>query len=232
MKGEKEFFRKRFFGGFNRNDVIKYIAKIAEERNEAIAAKEKAEKNARALAEEIKKLRGEGDSNVSDVSNERSAAIEERPGVNQTVDEIIRLPDLEETPPVEAEDEIISIPDLEEIPPIKTEDEISGISDLRGMPAIKAEPDISEVPELRGTPKTGEIADLDNDIAAIKEIGQIKGNDESPLLTSPPEAPPPEAPPPEAPPPETPPPETPPPETPPPEVKKTTTRVKIKRRKV
>ena len=44
MEGEKEFFRKRFFGGFNREDVIKYIAKIANERNEALAAQEKAEK--------------------------------------------------------------------------------------------------------------------------------------------------------------------------------------------
>jgi len=59
VSGEKEFFRKRFFGGFNREDVIKYIAGLAEERNEALAAKERAEKKARALAEEVKKLRGE-----------------------------------------------------------------------------------------------------------------------------------------------------------------------------
>ena len=59
MSGEKEFFRKRFFGGFNREDVIKYIAGLAEERNEALAAKERAEKKARTLAEEVKKLRGE-----------------------------------------------------------------------------------------------------------------------------------------------------------------------------
>jgi len=57
MEGEKEFFRKRFFGGFNREDVIKYITGLANERNEAIEAKEKAEKKARALAEEVKKLR-------------------------------------------------------------------------------------------------------------------------------------------------------------------------------
>ena len=59
MKGEKEFFRKKVFGGFNRDDVIKYITGLAEERNEALEAKEKAEKKARALAEEIKKLREE-----------------------------------------------------------------------------------------------------------------------------------------------------------------------------
>ena len=56
MKGEKEFFRKRFFGGFNRDDVIKYIAKIAQERNEAITAKEKAEKEAKTLAEQPQPL--------------------------------------------------------------------------------------------------------------------------------------------------------------------------------
>jgi len=59
VTGEKEFFRKRFFGGFNRDDVIKYITKLAEERNDALAAKEKAERKARALAEEVQKLRME-----------------------------------------------------------------------------------------------------------------------------------------------------------------------------
>jgi len=59
VNGEKEFFRKRFFGGFNRDDVINYIARLAEERNEALAAKEKAEKKARALAIDLKKLREE-----------------------------------------------------------------------------------------------------------------------------------------------------------------------------
>jgi len=57
--GEKEFFRKRFFGGFNREDVVKYLAKIANERNEALAAQEKADENARLLTEENKKLREE-----------------------------------------------------------------------------------------------------------------------------------------------------------------------------
>jgi len=57
MMGEKEFFRKRFFGGFNREDVIKYIAKIADERNTAIAEKEKAENELISLKEELNKLR-------------------------------------------------------------------------------------------------------------------------------------------------------------------------------
>ena len=59
MIGEKEFFRKRVFGGFNRDDVIKYISELAQERNAAIEAKEKAEKKARVLAEEVKRLREE-----------------------------------------------------------------------------------------------------------------------------------------------------------------------------
>jgi len=57
MEGEREFFRKKVFGGFNREDVVKYIAKIANERNEALAAKVKAEKKAQVLAEEVLKLR-------------------------------------------------------------------------------------------------------------------------------------------------------------------------------
>jgi len=56
MNGEKAFFRKKVFGGFNRDDVVKYIAKIAEERNEALAAKEKIKKEMQALEDEIKSL--------------------------------------------------------------------------------------------------------------------------------------------------------------------------------
>jgi len=40
MTGEVLYFRKRFIGGFNRDDVVAYISKISTERNEAIAAKE------------------------------------------------------------------------------------------------------------------------------------------------------------------------------------------------
>jgi len=50
MKGEIEFFRKRFFGGFNRKDVINYIGKLAQERNENRAALERAEKSAQTMA--------------------------------------------------------------------------------------------------------------------------------------------------------------------------------------
>jgi len=40
MTGEVLYFRKRFIGGFNRDDVVAYISKISTERNEAIAEKE------------------------------------------------------------------------------------------------------------------------------------------------------------------------------------------------
>ena len=57
MTGDINFFRKRFFGGFNREDVASYIAKMARERNELAAAVEKAESEARVLAREILALR-------------------------------------------------------------------------------------------------------------------------------------------------------------------------------
>ena len=59
MKGEICFFRKRFFGGFNREDVISYIATISQERNELMAAKEKAEEELRELIREVATLRFE-----------------------------------------------------------------------------------------------------------------------------------------------------------------------------
>lgn len=53
MQGEKFFFRKKFFGGFNRDDVIAYIAQIAGERNKAIDDKEIAEAEIVKLRESI-----------------------------------------------------------------------------------------------------------------------------------------------------------------------------------
>jgi len=57
MSGEKKYFRKRFFGGFNREDVVKYISELAKERNESDAAREKAESNYNAMAEAFEPLR-------------------------------------------------------------------------------------------------------------------------------------------------------------------------------
>jgi len=59
MAGEINYFRKRFFGGFNREDVVEYIAKLARERNEFSAAKDKAVQDARVLAGEVAALRNE-----------------------------------------------------------------------------------------------------------------------------------------------------------------------------
>jgi chromosome segregation ATPase len=61
MLGEISFFRKRFLGGFNRQDVVDYISKLAKERNEFRDAKDKAVQDARALASEVASLRQELD---------------------------------------------------------------------------------------------------------------------------------------------------------------------------
>ena len=57
MTGEIKVFRKRFFGGFNKKDVIDYITEQARERNEMEAAKEKAEKELLELVREVTRLR-------------------------------------------------------------------------------------------------------------------------------------------------------------------------------
>ena len=59
MAGEINSFRSRFFGGFNRGDVVEYISRLSKERNEMEAAKTKAEDEVRALALEIRTLRSE-----------------------------------------------------------------------------------------------------------------------------------------------------------------------------
>ena len=57
MTGEIEFFRKRFVGGFNRQDVVNYISKLAQERNEWREAKEKSDQDVQAFTDEIAMLR-------------------------------------------------------------------------------------------------------------------------------------------------------------------------------
>ena len=61
MTGEVNSFRSRFFGGFNRDDVVDYIAKLAQERNELEVAKTKAENDLYALTLEIENIRSEAD---------------------------------------------------------------------------------------------------------------------------------------------------------------------------
>jgi len=77
MEGEKVYFRKKVFGGFNREDVISYIAKIAEERNDAHAGKYKAEKKAQMLAEEVIKLREEMNALIAAAAEKEAAAADE-----------------------------------------------------------------------------------------------------------------------------------------------------------
>jgi len=61
MTGEIKFFRKRFIGGFNRQDVIDYIADIAQERDKNLALREKAENESRELVATIVLLKRERD---------------------------------------------------------------------------------------------------------------------------------------------------------------------------
>ena len=57
MTGDSNYFRKRFLGGFNKADVVEYITELARERNELEAAKDKAEREAQSLANEVMALR-------------------------------------------------------------------------------------------------------------------------------------------------------------------------------
>ena len=59
MTGEIKFFRKRFIGGFNRQDVVDYITELAWQRDENLALKEKAEEETKALAKMVETLKNE-----------------------------------------------------------------------------------------------------------------------------------------------------------------------------
>ena len=59
MSGEANYFRKRFLGGFNQQDVVDYVSKLAGERNEQREAREKAERELRQLSNELETLRAE-----------------------------------------------------------------------------------------------------------------------------------------------------------------------------
>jgi hypothetical protein len=61
MTGEIKFFRKRFIGGFNRQDVIDYIAVLAQENEGNRVLKEKAEKAVQELVMEMVSLKRERD---------------------------------------------------------------------------------------------------------------------------------------------------------------------------
>ena len=76
MTGEINNFRKRFFGGFNRQDVVDYVAKLAQERNELSKARDKAIRDAKELAAEVASLRIELDEAKKAVGEYKNKAIE------------------------------------------------------------------------------------------------------------------------------------------------------------
>ena len=69
MQGEIQFIKKQIFGGFNRKDVVDYIAKMAKERNEAREACEEATAKVEELTAEIEALKLELE-NSKKVNNE------------------------------------------------------------------------------------------------------------------------------------------------------------------
>jgi len=74
MTGEIKFFRKRFIGGFNRQDVIDYITELAQERDKNLAMKEKAQQDVRALAAVVASLKNERDEAIR-LANEYKAEV-------------------------------------------------------------------------------------------------------------------------------------------------------------
>ena len=77
MTGDVNFFRNRFIGGFNKEDVTGYIKRLANERNEMEAAKKKAESIGKALAAEVASLRREIENVKREMqeNSERKAAV-------------------------------------------------------------------------------------------------------------------------------------------------------------
>lgn len=76
MSGELNFFRKRFFGGFNRQDVIDYVEKLARERNELRLAKEKVEQDMQTITEESATLRSALEEAKLEANRNRTEALE------------------------------------------------------------------------------------------------------------------------------------------------------------
>jgi len=74
MIDEISYFRKRFLGGFNREDVIGHITKLSQERNILREAKEAADEETRAIAAEIEPLRRE----IAEVRKAGKLALEDK----------------------------------------------------------------------------------------------------------------------------------------------------------
>ena len=77
MAGEINFFRKRFLGGFDKQDVVDYIAGQADERNK--------------LTDEIEKVRLEHESLIEEIRTERKTLVEETRLERETLIEETRL---------------------------------------------------------------------------------------------------------------------------------------------
>jgi len=140
MTGEIVSFRKKFIGGFNRDDVTAYITKITKERNESLKAKEKAERELLVLrgemgrekeksAEEAQVLIHEHRLAKEKAENEASLLLTQQNELQTKINEMqVRINDLqrveyepvEETEPVEP---VKYIEHTEHVEPV--EDEIS-----------------------------------------------------------------------------------------------------------
>jgi len=96
MEGEQNIFRKKIIGGFNRQDVVEYITKLAKERNDLQNAKNKAASDARALEAEVAALRTElgsvrkavYDYKVESLANAGKALSELEDGIKQLKAEV------------------------------------------------------------------------------------------------------------------------------------------------
>ena len=73
MQGEIQFIKKQIFGGFNRKDVVAYIAKMAKERNEAREAAKEALAKVEALTEELEALKLELENSKKTVDEEKDS---------------------------------------------------------------------------------------------------------------------------------------------------------------
>jgi chromosome segregation ATPase len=61
MSGDIRHFRRRLFGGFDENDVMRYIEELAGQRNKYKMSGDKLEQELRDLTYELKRLQGELD---------------------------------------------------------------------------------------------------------------------------------------------------------------------------
>jgi len=95
MAGEINFFRKRFLGGFDKQDVVDYIAEQADERNKLNARIEKVESDYETLVEEarveqvslIEKAKSEREALLEESRIEREALIEKAGAERETLTE-------------------------------------------------------------------------------------------------------------------------------------------------